>query len=1212
MLKRYRYNVPKDFDPNEYLIINEDLKAAGVEPFRHYAKNGKKEGRLYRLKDLVPEDFDREAYLLLNQDVLDSNILPEIHYYRYGQAERRLYKFYLSSPKLNDFDEKWYLSEYPEVASFGMLPFEHYKKFGRYEGRHPKFDHEWYKREYLNIAHIGSMDPLQHYRQIGKAEFLHPALDPIWYALIYPDVANSQTDPYEHYHECGRREGRHPAFNRHWYQSEYLSDDDNKMDAFNHFMNVGRSQARHPAFHHEWYRREYPDIQMTDLLPYAHYAKYGRAAGYKPAPGESPAKYVMRVDNFPAPYSSEYQPQEDHGSRSTDIKAIAFYLPQFHEVPENNLWWGAGFTEWTNTKQAKPLFPGHYQPREPHSDIGYYDLSDPDVLRRQAKMAREHGIHGFCFYHYWFSGKKLLEKPIHNLLENKDIDINFTICWANENWTRTWDGSDQEILIKQEYLDKDPINFIKDVEVFLTDQRYIRVNGCPVILVYKPHIIPEVGDVFAEWRRYWLLKYGCDLQIWCIRTDPSDYNYKKLNAKIDGLVEFPPHVIPHSKHLPKYTLSPRLANIKASGNFYDYQKLADDMIAGQGNAPTPVVPLYRGVMLGWDNTARRKKGQSIWYGFDLHKYFTWLSRVIDNTRKNFDRNNRFIFINAWNEWAEGTYLEPDKATGYAALNTTSRALYGLPFDRLPTVLDARTNIKPKKSPKILIHLHVYHVDLAGEFTSRLEKSDLDFDIVVTSDTAEKLSEIRTFIESKIPNQKCNFVLSRNIGRDIGPILLNLRDDILAYDIFGHFHTKKSHTVQWGDMWRTYLLDNLMGSPDYVSALMGLFEEDETLGLIRTPTFPLIARHVSWGNVQERCAYLMREMGLPDMLSAQPHFPVGNMFWARVDAIRPILQRKWTIEDFEQEADQLAETLPHCVERLWDYIAMTRNYSVREILSSKKSFPVQVKSVNKRSLCLFVHYSQSGLLEDSDLELLRRLTEQTNDIFIVSNSDLGEKCRARASLYVKEILIRPNKGLDFAAWRDLINYIGWEKIGTYDEVIFVNNSTYGPVLPLDSMFSKMRAGNSDFWGVTAFPRLEGSNRPEAIYLKNQTIPRHIQSYFVVFNKKVIQSRQFYRFWSEIEDKDNFMDVVASYEARMTEIFENAGFEWDVYIPEAEHMQLEQKENVRYNAPYNSPFHMLLLKCPLIKKRAWDYNSDEMKLTQKLVDKIGYYPAYEMDR
>ena len=366
-------------------------------------------------------------------------------------------------------------------------------------------------------------------------------------------------------------------------------------------------------------------------------------------------------------YQSFYEDDVDFSKFTTDIKALAFYLPQFHTFPENDEWWGKGFTEWTNTRKAQPQFPSHYQPREPHDDIGYYDLSDYRTLQRQADMMKKHGIYGLCMYHYWFSGKRLMEKPLDLLIEHPEIDLKFCLCWANENWTKTWDGLENHILISQKHQDDD-IDYIKDLKKYIMDPRYIRVNGKPLVLVYRPGVLPDASKTFRRWRK-WAMKNGIGPLHLLVVRGCANTPESMLVDGADGEVEFPP----------AYTAAPIvLKNTECGGQIMHYPGYVNEIISGRGCTEKFDTPVYRGAMLGWDCTPRRK-AYHCWYGFSPQWYYKWLRYNIEWTRKHHEEEDRFIFINAWNEWAEGTYLEPDKLFGYTNLNTTSRALFGMPL-----------------------------------------------------------------------------------------------------------------------------------------------------------------------------------------------------------------------------------------------------------------------------------------------------------------------------------------------------------------------------------------------------------------------------------------------------------------------------------------------------------------------------------------------------
>lgn len=346
----------------------------------------------------------------------------------------------------------------------------------------------------------------------------------------------------------------------------------------------------------------------------------------------------------------------------SDTKAIAFYLPQFHPIPENDLWWGKGFTEWTNVSRGTPFFPGHYQPHLP-ADLGYYDLRLPEVRAQQAALARKYGIFGFCYYYYWFNGRRLLERPLDEMLKSGEPDFPFCICWANENWTRRWDGAEQEVLMKQEHSQQSDQAFIHDVIPLLKDRRYITVNGAPLLLVYRPAILPDSKATTEIWREA-CRKAGlpnvhlCAVQSFGL-DDPRPLGF-------DSAVEFPPHgIVAREINREVPDLHPDFA-----GSIYDYREVVQYAI----NRPKKDYRQFRGVMTSWDNTARRRLRGNIFQNATPREYEIWLRAMVAQTEATHAPGERFVFINAWNEWAEGAHLEPDQRNGYAYLEATSRAL----------------------------------------------------------------------------------------------------------------------------------------------------------------------------------------------------------------------------------------------------------------------------------------------------------------------------------------------------------------------------------------------------------------------------------------------------------------------------------------------------------------------------------------------------------
>jgi lipopolysaccharide biosynthesis protein len=331
-------------------------------------------------------------------------------------------------------------------------------------------------------------------------------------------------------------------------------------------------------------------------------------------------------------------------------RLIAFYLPQFHPIPENDAWWGKGFTEWTNVSRAMPLFPGHYQPHIP-AHLGYYDLRVPEVRLAQADLAATHGLEGFCYWHYWFLGRRLLERPFNEVLVSGQPDFPFCLAWANESWSRRWLGEEREVLIRQTYSEDDDLSHIRWLIWAFADPRYVRIGGRPVFLVYRPACLPDprrTTDLF----RNECLGEGLP-EPYLIGVDAhNQLDYRTLG--FDATLRFEP----------KLSVLPDIPSDGLKTCDYAYGR----RLMKSRAQDYPALPC---VFVSWDNTARRGENPIVFTDASPERFESALREVADSVLER-PYEGRLILINAWNEWAEGNHLEPDRRFGLGYLEAVRR------------------------------------------------------------------------------------------------------------------------------------------------------------------------------------------------------------------------------------------------------------------------------------------------------------------------------------------------------------------------------------------------------------------------------------------------------------------------------------------------------------------------------------------------------------
>ena len=362
---------------------------------------------------------------------------------------------------------------------------------------------------------------------------------------------------------------------------------------------------------------------------------------------------------------SEFVPFTDnpYHRQDSDVKIFAYYLPQFHAIPENDMAHGKGFTEWTNVASTAPQFVGHYQPKIPY-DLGFYNLLMPGVIERQVEIAKTYGLYGFCFYYYWFSGKKVLEKPLKYFLHS-DIDFHFHLCWANENWSKLWNGGNNEVFIEQTSNVAEADRFYDDIRPYLHDERYEKLGNRPILMIYRPSLFDH--NLFKNFvKRLHDLAHNDGFDGFYLTCS----NHRQINPLewgLDALAEFPPHglfsVCKERRDIDRLIPSTNFKILDMTSYIHEKQYLKENSY-----------PVFKACFPSWDNTPRKAWSEGQCFLLTDADFRTWLSDILSWTQSHWETDSRIVYINAWNEWAEGAMLEPTVREGFSKLDIVKSCL----------------------------------------------------------------------------------------------------------------------------------------------------------------------------------------------------------------------------------------------------------------------------------------------------------------------------------------------------------------------------------------------------------------------------------------------------------------------------------------------------------------------------------------------------------
>lgn len=621
----------------------------------------------------------------------------------------------------------------------------------------------------------------------------------------------------------------------------------------------------------------------------------------------------INIDNlFPL-----FENNIDFYNNKTDIKILAFYSPYYFIRDKDNITSCELLNEYSIKQQFLQDYYKLWKTNFKKGYFDYYNINNSKIIKNQIKLAQSHGLFGFAIYYYWLSGYILFQDYLNNFLKYNENNFPFLLIWKKLDYTRVYNCIEDKKLNQLKSRKEDNGQFIKDIKKYILDSRYIRINGKPVIGISEYIKINKMKNIIKLWREK-SRKYEIGEIYILININNFNFNIEKIKKikLFDGAYDFP-----GPKYLTKIK-NKNYASIIYNNIMYNniyFKNISNDF------------PVFRLSILEYDNKSKKEEKGKVFTEYSPEK-FNVLNKVLINwTRCHYNLTNRFIFVNGWNNWNEGNYLEPDEKYGYSYINALSKALFNISF------IDVNYNISYLiKSNKIAVQVHVFYEYLLSQIINKTNNIPVNFDLFITTTSLNKSKLISHYIKFYSKANKVEIKIVENKGRDVLPFLNQMKTVIKNYKYICHIHTKVSkHRPKLGYNWRNYLYDNLLGNREIILDILSKFENYEKLGFIfpenyyrivllsdRSRRFELNKRHMN---------YLLKKLFLKNRykIGSLLDFPSGNMFWARVSAIYQIFDLDIN-DKIPNEEGQLDCTIIHGIERIWLYLTKLNGYYYKKI------------------------------------------------------------------------------------------------------------------------------------------------------------------------------------------------------------------------------------------------------------------------------------------